>query len=76
MPVAPGIKRTKPDDSRKDLHVKVPGNPQRPLPTGPAGYSMTVPSPLPVQEPRSANPVGKKDRRKMFEAYEFREPLV
>ena len=74
MPEAPGIKRTQPDGSSKDLHLKVPDIPQRPPPTAPAGYSMTIPSPIPEQEPRFANSFRRKGWRKMPEVYPIWDP--
>jgi len=64
LPMAP-----QPGDSSKDLHLKVPPL-QRSFPTAAAGYSLTIPSPLPTkQEPRSANPVKSKG---IFGAYALR----
>lgn len=74
MPEAPKMKRTQADGSSKDLRLKVPDIPQKPPPTAPAGYLMTIPSPIPEKEPRSANPFRRKGRRKAFEAYATEDP--
>ena len=58
-------------DSSKDLRVKIPIDDilRNSILAAPASYSMSVPSPLSEPEVRSANPVERKGRRKMFDAY-------